>query len=343
MKAKKTTTGQWTCQAFYKDAEGKVHRPRFTAARKSDAERMAAAFSLEHKNDYKLAKEGKAPITFQEAAERYIKRREAILSPSTIREYYRSLKIYYNSIADKNIHDITCDDVQQITNEWALSLSPKTVRDRHGFLSAVFKAYRPGFVLTTTMPQKIKPDLYMPTDAEIKKLIEYVRGTRLEIPIMLAALSSMRRSEICALQADDIGDGWIKVNKAIVLNKDKQWVIKTTKSEAGTRITYLPKQATDRIISLVPEGRIVDMNPNMITSSFSHALKKVGLPHFQFRALRSYYASALHALGVPDKYIMQWGGWHDEKTLHEHYEKVMPDKVPDMATIGINHFTQMLP
>jgi integrase len=343
MKAKKTATGQWTCQAYYKDAEGKVHRPRFTAARKSDAERMASAFSLEHKDDYKLAKTGNLPITFGEAANRYIRNREAILSPSTVREYYRALNRSYESILEVNIHDITRETIQQLVNDWASYLNPKTVRNLHGFLSSVMKAYRPDFILNTTMPQKIKPILYTPADHEVKKLIEFVKETRLEIPVILAALSSLRRSEICALTTDDIGDGWIHVHNALVQDKNKKWVLKTTKTEAGTRITYLPKQATDRIRTLSPDsGRIVAMNPNMITSSFAHVLKRTNLHKFRFHDLRSYYASILHYLQVPDKYIMQWGGWHDEKTLQEHYQRVMQDKIPDMAIIGINHFDRIL-
>lgn len=342
MKAKKTKTGQWTCCAYYRDAEGKIRRPRFTGERRSDVERAAAAFSLEHKNDYKLAQEGLLPISFKEAAEKYIKNREAVLSPSTIREYTRSLRSY-DLINGINVYDLTREQIQALVNSWAATLSPKTIRNLHGFLSSVLKAYRPDFIPYSVMPQSIKPNLYTPTDAEIQKLMKAVKGTRLEAPVMLAALSSLRRSEICALTISDIGDGWIRVNKAMVQDKNKKWVIKSTKTEAGTRITYLPKQATDRIKRIANGTRVTDMNPTMITSSFSKVLKKNNIQHFRFHALRSYYASALHALGVPDKYIMEWGGWHDQQTLQDHYQKALPDKVPAFAAKGIEHFGKLLP
>ena len=47
MEAKKTKTGKWTCCAYYKDADGIIRRPRFTADRKKDAERMAEACVIE--------------------------------------------------------------------------------------------------------------------------------------------------------------------------------------------------------------------------------------------------------------------------------------------------------
>lgn len=343
MEAKKTKTGKWTCCAYYKDADGIIRRPRFTADRKKDAERMAEACSLEHKDDYILAKRGKLPITFADAGRNYIKNRESVLSPSTLVGYQNMLNRAYEMIAGQNIYDLTQEQVQSLVNLWtANGCTPKTVRNQHGFLAAVLTSYRPDFILHTHLPRAIRKDLYTPTDQDVKKLLAAIKDTRMEIPVLLAATGSLRRSEICALDAADIGDGFVRVNKALVWSPSKEWVLKTTKTEAGTRITYIPKEITDRIHQLVPEGRVVRMNPSTLTPAFAKTLERAGLPHFRFHALRSYYASILHALGVPDKYIMQWGGWHDEHTLQTHYQKAMPDKVPDMAKIGIDHFQELL-
>ena len=76
------------------------------------------------------------------------------------------------------------------------------------------------------MPRKIKPDLYTPTDEDVKNLLAHIEGTRMEVPVLLAALASLRRSEICALQAEDICDGYIVVNKAVVRDKDNNWIFK---------------------------------------------------------------------------------------------------------------------
>ena len=331
---------KWTCRVRYIGADGEEHRARITADKKADCVKEAVEFLNEREKERQRKLQHPDSFTFKEAAERYIKGREAICSPSSIREYKRALGMYYEPILGLDLYEITREDVQLLANSWATFLSPKTVRDRHGFISAVMRAYRPDFILNTALPQKVKKSLYTPTDQDVKHLIESVRDTRLEAPVLLSALASLRRSEICALKESDIGKGYITVTKAVVLDPDGNWVQKGTKSEAGTRTTYLPEQVTDRLKKLCVNGKVTQMTPNQISSAFSHAVKAAGLPHFRFHALRSYYASILHSLGVPDKYIMEWGGWHDEKTLHNHYQKAMQDKIPDMAQIGINHFSK---
>lgn len=339
MVATKSKSGKWTCCAYYKDADGKVHRPRFTADRKKDAERMAESYSLEHKNDCSTG----SLMLFSTACKKYIDKRSKVLSPSTIKEYQLMVPRYLAGIGSMKVVDIKQDDVQTLINELAGSLSPKSIRNIHGFISSVLAVYRPELTLRTSLPQAVRTVKYTPTDEEVKKLLDVVRGSSMEVPVYLAALSSLRRSEVCALDVSDIGDGWIKVDKALVMGPDRKWHIKTTKTINGTRITYLPKEVTDRIKEVCPKsGRVVPISPNSITAAMPHLLKKAGLPRFRFHALRSYYASVLHYLGVPDKYIMEWGGWKDEGTLRGHYEKAMPDKVPEMAAIGIDHFSKLV-
>lgn len=245
MEAKKTKTGKWTCCAYYKDADGIIRRPRFTADRKKDAERMAEACSLEHKDDYILAKRGKLPITFADAGKSYIKNRENVLSPSTLVGYQNMLNRAYEMIAGQNIYDLTQEQVQSLVNLWtANGCSPKTVRNQHGFLAAVLTAYRPDFILHTHLPRAIRKDLYTPTDQDVKKLLAAIKGTRMEIPVLLAATGSLRRSEICALDAADVGDGFVRVNKALVWSPSKEWVLKTTKTEAGTLVPLIQHDIT---------------------------------------------------------------------------------------------------
>lgn len=343
VKAAKNASGSWSCRAYYKDkATGKAYRRLFTAPKKAEAERLAAAYLADIQNIIREEEKERAKITFKKAAESFIESRSHILSPSTITGYTSALRNAYDDILEVDIYEINGEDVQRLVNDWATRLKPKTVRNYHGFLTTVLKAYRPDFSYAVNMPRKIKPDLYTPTDEDVKRLLAHIEGTRMEVPVLLAALASLRRSEICALQAEDICDGYIVVNKAVVRDKDNNWILKQTKTEAGTRVTYLPKEVTRKIKRLVPDGQVVTMTPDQLSSAFWHCVKNAGLQQFRFHALRSYYASVLHALGIPDKYIMEWGGWHDEHTLHQHYQKAMADKIPEMAKIGTDHFSKLL-
>lgn len=61
------------------------------------------------------------------------------------------------------------------------------------------------------------PDLYCPSDDDIKKLLKHVAGTDLEIAILLAAFGPMRRGEICALESSDIKGSKVSVTKSMVM------------------------------------------------------------------------------------------------------------------------------
>lgn len=343
VKATKNSAGTWTCRVYYKDENGNVHRPVFTASKKSEAEKQAAVFLANAKEEVKKRKENLYNITFKEAAERYIASRETVVSPSTTREYVRALNgYYYERIKDKLLFDITAEDVQLMVNDWAKRLSPKTIRDKHGFVSAVISTYRKDRFLDTTLPEPENIRLYTPEDKEIQYLINYVKGTKLEAPVIISAFASLRRSEMCALTTKDIGEDYINVDKAVVLDKDNNWVQKRTKTQTGTRVIPIPREVAKRLKELARGGKIVDMSPNQLSGQFSYMLKKTGLTHFRLHALRSYYASVMHALKIPDQYIMQWGGWKDQKTMQKHYQKPLDEYARAMAKVGIDHFESML-
>lgn len=54
-------------------------------------------------------------------------------------------------------------------------------------------------------------------------------------------------------------------------------------------------------------------------------MKKLDIPHFRFHDLRHYSASIMHAIGVPDVYIMERGGWSSDKTLKKIYRNSLSD------------------
>lgn len=198
-KAKKLPSGSWRCLVYdYIDSNGKRHYESFTADTRKEAEYLAAEFSPNKKEWFRSDK------TFGQALEDYISKREPIVSPRTIMSYRRIQKNDLSSLANIKISDITQDLIQELINKDSEIHSPKTVRDNHGLISAVMKQERPGFALNTILPKIKRPDIYIPSDDEVKKLMSYVSGTELELPVLLAAFGPMRRGEICALESRDI-------------------------------------------------------------------------------------------------------------------------------------------
>lgn len=341
-KAKKLPSGSWRCLVYdYTDANNKRHYKSFTCNDPSPkgkrlCEQMASNFAATKSEN----NSGTAPITLEKAWEEYIELRSNVLSPATIREYKSSKNNSFKSLMQKNIYDITQDDIQKEINKIAKKSSPKTVRNKHGMISAVLKQYRPEFVLTTKLPQKIKPELYIPTDADVKKLISSIENDEdLLIAVLLAAFGPMRRSEICGLETSDISNGVAHVQRAVVLNDNREWVTKGTKSVAGDRYIPLPDFVIDRIKD--KNGKVVNLHPNNITDRFEKVLKRNGLPHFRFHDLRHYSASILHAMGIPDAYIMQRGGWGSDAVLKNVYRHALEDKETEMNNKANEHFSKI--
>lgn len=346
--AKKLPSGSWRCQIYSHTEEiilndGNIKRKRIYKSFTSDvpgpkgkrlAEQAAAEWAAEKENASRVQN-----ITLGEAIDRYIESRESVLSPRTIMDYKRIRRKELKSIMGIKIALITQEDIQRAINLEAQIHSPKTVRNSHGLISAVMRSYRPNFALNTTFPKKVRPNIYVPSEDEMKILINAVSGTDMELPILLAAFGPMRRGEICALTKDDIKGNVVHVYKNMVLNTNRQWIIKTPKTYAGDRYIDYPDFVAEKWKE--KKGRIVNLNPNNITDRFSTILKNAGLTHFRFHDLRHYSASIQHALGIPDSYIMQRGGWGNDSTLKSVYRHVIEDKTNEMNQIANNYFSQL--
>ncbi len=81
------------------------------------------------------------------------------------------------------VKDINQKIVQEYINSISGTLSPKTVRDRHGLITAVLKRYNPNLILNTTLPKKVRTNRTIPSENDIKTLVEAAKGTDMEVPI----------------------------------------------------------------------------------------------------------------------------------------------------------------
>lgn len=277
-------------------------------------------------------------MTFEEAANKYMEVKANVLSPSSINGYKSVLRNLSAPFKSSNISDITSVDIQKEINDYSAERSPKTVRNAHGFISAVLSMFRPELNIFTTLPQKRKNDEYIPSDEDVKRILQHAKGTRYEIPLLLATFG-LRRSEICALTLNDLDGNILTINKALVLNEDKEFVIKSTKTTDGTRQIYLPDYLADLIRQ---NGIIYDGFPGSILRYLKRAQDALGIKHFRLHALRHYYASMSHALGIPDSYIMQAGGWKSDNTLKRVYRHAMDDKKAEMQEFAAQYITELI-
>ena len=343
MRAKKLPSGSWRCRIFVgyetqPDGTKKKIYKSFTSqdpTRKGKTEAEAAAI------EYKMTrKQAVHDLTFADAADQYIDSVEPVISVRTVKSYRDIKRLYLSTLFNINVADITQDDIQSVINKYSVTLSPKTVRNIHGFISAVLRKYRPDFALRTVLPKKVRPELYVPSDDDIKRLMAFCEGSEMELPILLAAFGPMRRGEICALDSKRISGNVVHVCQSMVKDSDGQWILKAPKSYAGDRFIEYPDFVAEKWKGLT--GRIVTLNPDTITHRFWHILNNAGLPHFRFHDLRHYSASIQHALGIPDSYIMQRGGWSTDVTLKNVYRHAMEDKEQQMNDLANQHFSTLV-
>lgn len=354
-KAKKLPSGNWRVLEYShseprKDKKGKllldengriqmVRRYKsFTAADRREAEFMAAEWRTKRALSANIQ-----DITLSEAYARYIAARHNVLSPSTIREYKRSARCDLQNLMPLKLKKISQELIQLEIDKEAATHSPKSIRNMHGLLASVLSSFIPNFKLTTRLPQKKEVIYVVPSDEDIKKILTAVKGQKIEKAILLSAFGSLRRGEISPLLLEDLYDNGVSINKAMVLDEHNQWVIKPPKTTAGYRNIDLPDVVMDILRQNIPESkRVVEMKPSQITDQFSNLLSKVGVKHFRFHDLRHYQASILHALGVPDKYIMQRGGWSSDYTLKKVYRHAMEQQGKKFSKIANNYFEEIL-
>jgi integrase len=248
----------------------------------------------------------KVNMTFDDACAAFIDSKANILSPSTKREYGNMRRKIPQDFSKKYLTSITSMDVQKLTNDWSANLAPKTVRNYANFVLAVLKSADIE-IKSPHLPQKEKKTAYIPSENDIIAIQEQLKGTEYEIPFFLLCLG-LRRSELCALTIDDLNGNTLTINKALVLNESKQWVIKATKTTDSTRTIIIPQDIADKIRE---RGYVYKGHPANLYDNLRRAQDRAGIPHFKLHALRHFFCSYMHDLGYSDKQIQEMGGWAD--------------------------------
>lgn len=310
MKIEKLPSGSYRIRKMYK---GRMHTVIFDY-RPTQKEAMQAMAA-------ELDKEKNVPtrMNFKRAAESYVDMKRNVLSPRTVKEYGEMVNRFPEWFLDLLIVDITQVEINRLINELSIDRSPKTVRNYHGFLTAIMGTFYPSLRICTTLPQKIKSEPYTPSQEDVRRILQEISGTSYEIPITLACYG-MRRSEICALLPEDIEGDIVHIHKALVLDENKEWIVKTTKTTESTRDIIIPESLAEKIRN---QGYVYKGHPGSITKCLKRIEKKLGIPSFPLHKLRHYFASQLSALGVPDADILKLGGWETDHVMKSVYRHSM--------------------
>ena len=302
--AKRLPSGSYRVQVYsHTDSTGRRHYESFTAPTKREAEMLAAEWAN------KKERQERFDLTVGEAITGYIRAKEGVLSPSTIRGYKTQLRNNYKEISHKPIRKLTSEDLQLFISSLSGSLTPKSVRNIYGLLSSALSLYLPDTTFKVTLPSKTNKRPVSPSDADIQALFEAATAPMKKC-IALAAFGSLRRGEICALTFADLNGRVLTVDKDMVQAPDNSWIVKDMpKNSQSIRKVVLPDKVVELLGQGRPEERLVEYeNPGSVGSGFWKLAKKKNLS-IRFHDLRHYFASIGAVLNIPDTYLADFGGW----------------------------------
>ena len=107
-----------------------------------------------------------------------------------------------------------------------------------------------------------------------------------------------------------------------LINVDGQHIEKrSTKTIESTRQIRLPARILD-LIAVLPEEQeyLTTIKDHALYMRFSRLLERHGIEHISFHDLRHMSASIMLALGIPDKYAMERGGWSTPNVMKSVYQ-----------------------
>lgn len=313
MKIEKLPSGSYRIRKMYKGQTYQIVTD-YKPTQKEAIQMMA--------EELEKVKGSNADKTFIYAAEEYLKMKSNVISPSTIKGYRSLMSQYSEQFMNMNLLKIENADIQKEINLLAVGRSPKTIRNLHGFISSIFGTFRPDMKIYTTLPKKVKKEPYIPSDDDVRKILEESEGTEYEIPLILACYG-LRRSEICALFPSDIEGDVVHINKALVTDENNKWVVKNTKTTESTRDIIIPIELAEKVKE---QGYIYKGHPNSISRFLKRTEKKLEIPQFPLHKLRHYFASKMSAMNVPEADIMHMGGWKTDHVMKDVYRHSMIDK-----------------
>ena len=332
-----------------KNEDGKYIYETFTDMDRKKAVRMAAEFMDEHRDT-------SARDSFKQAMDTYITSSSRRLSPATVREYRsreRTLLTRFPAFCELPVSQITKRRYQEVVNTLAGDLSPKSVDNFCGFISAVIKSqdYRAPII---KLPEAVESNIYVPEVLEVETMVKLAEGTDFEIPILLAAYGTMRCGEICALTLDEIAGNVIHVKYDMVSDTKNRWHIKPPKKKQSDRYIMMPDWIMEKITrgyqkrtgceiiypkGVAPDRFVTPWLPARLSTAFVRWIGRYG-EHVTMHGLRHFAATDMSDAGIPEAYILARGGWKTDHVMKSSYRTTLKKTQDEVNQSLINRYSK---
>ena len=252
------------------------------------------------------------------------------------------------------LRELEARHLQMFYSEMLRKVKPNTVIHYHAIIHSALKYAVKTDMLIQNVADKVdrpRKNSFQPvflSAEEMQKMFEALRGTKLELPVLVAAFYGFRRGEVLGLKWDaiDFERGTISVIRTVttITLDGKQTEIEQQSAKTKSSLRTLPligsfreyflqvkeaqelnKQVCGNCYNHEYDGFVfVDelgerMRANYLTSAFPKFLEDHGLRRMRFHDLRHSCASLLLANGVPLKHIQEWLGHSDFTTTANIY------------------------
>lgn len=264
-----------------------------------------------------------------QAMNKYIEISRPTLSPTTIQRYEQIRRYAFQDIMEIPLRRLTPSLIRQSValeckrpNHVTLKpLAAKTIHDEFGLLTATLNLFYPELHYNVTLPQIVKNqhELSFPD-----QIFDLVRGTDIELAVLLAMWLSFTMSEIKGLTKSRSlsKDGqYISVVETSVMVHNKAVRKDTAKQPHRRRQLRIPPYI-QKLISQVETDELVPYTHRYVSGRFTRMIDDAGLPHMTFHDLRHVNASVMAYLGedkVPAQYARARGGWSSDHVMRGTY------------------------
>lgn len=325
--AKKLPSGSWFIRLRLGGQEIGVTRPT-----ERDCINAARLIKAEYLAGKKAAQSEEKSLTLGQAINRYIKSRENILSPSTIRGYQAIKSTRFLNYMSKNIQKI---DFQAMCNAESRLCAPKTLVNAWRFVASALRYadFAPPAISLPQVPQNEKPFL---SPDQIIKFMDVIRGEWFEIPALLA-LHSLRLSEIMGLRWEnvDLKNSIITVRGAAVKDANGNLVWKPeNKNRSSARAVPIMTAALKDALERENHGSpmVVTCHPDSLRRAINRVCADHDLPQVGVHGLRHSFASLAYHLQIPEQIAMEMGGWSDIATMRKIYTHIAQSDINRYST-----------
>ena len=342
--ARKLPSGSWNCKVYshtekIKLPDGTTKDKRIYKSFTCDipgpqgkraCEKMAAEWAAEKE---RLASNSEEAMTLGEATDKYIESRVALgRSPSTIQGYRYIRQTAFQDLMDKQVSRITIRDIQAALEvEMRRKLrkgtvpSPKRIKNEWLLISSVLHRYgnKNLDLDKVELPQVNDRFVALPTAETVFHL---VKGTEIELPVLLAAWLSFSMSEILGLtKSKSINGDYISIREVVVNVSGKPIRKSMAKNPTRNRTHRIPPYIKS-LIDQVQGDVIVPLSSRALYEKWIAIQRNAGMEPITFHDLRHLNASVMAMLRIPDKYAQERGGWKTDQIMKRIYTQTFPEE-----------------